>query len=164
MLTHKVSRFGAAAVTLVLVPALLAVSLALWAGTLVAADPAEEPRLAEDVTALRKMRVELARKGYDLAVPSLRETRRIENVLSLVGKPEEIYRWSVRWLQAQREMSRKNADPVDALQAHLRRMIELEQEVGKLTAVGVYPKHTQLDAEWYRLEAQLWLAEEKAKE
>ncbi len=126
------------------------------------AEPDRTPKPADEITALRKARVALAQKGYEAAVPAVRQTQRVGNVLVQVGKPEEVYRWSVRWLQAERELSPKKADQVAALEAHLKRMTELEKMI-KALSLDLLPKQVMLDGEWYRLEAQLWLAEAKAR-
>jgi RNA polymerase sigma factor (sigma-70 family) len=120
--------------------------------------PAKTP---DEMTTLLKARIALAQKGYEAAVPLLTQTKRFGNVLSPVGKPEDVYNWSIRWLQAQRDMSPKHEDQVAALEAHLKRMTELKEKVKQLARdllLGI----TVDEAEWYRLEAELWLAQAKA--
>src|SRR5262249_38403673 len=106
-----------------------------------------------------KARVALAQKGYEAAVPLLRRTQRFGNTLVPVGKPEDVYNWSVRWLQAQRDLSSKHEDQVAALEAHLKRMTELQKQVEDMKLLM---SPIQEDgAEWYRLEAKLWLKQTK---
>jgi hypothetical protein len=151
-----------AVVTLFLLAAVPSVHVSLAAARSIAAETTEEPRPAEEIAAIRKGRVELAQKGYEAAVVSLQRKKRIGEQLVLDGKPEDVYQWSLRWLQARREMSAKKGDQVDALEAHVKRMKELDEQVRMLSR-DLLPRRFELDAEWYRLEAQLWLVEERAK-
>ena len=162
MFHRKVRLLGLTVVTLILPLAVWVAYVALAPVELGAAEPTEDTKPAREITALRKARVALAQKGYEAAVPALRQTRRMGDVLIQDGKPDEVYKWSVRWLQAERDMSPKKADEVAALEAHLKRMTELEKVVGTQTGV-LLPQRAKLDAEWYCLEAQLWLAQAKAK-
>jgi RNA polymerase sigma factor (sigma-70 family) len=127
-----------------------------------AAKPAQEAKTADDVTDLRKARLDLAQKGYDVAVERIGLTKRMGNTLVYVGKPEEVYTWSVRLLQTEREMKPKRADQLAALEAHLKRMIQLQKAVKDLSR-DLLPPGENLSAEWHRLEADLWLAQAKAK-
>ena len=61
--------------------------------------------LTEETTALLKARVNLAQKGYEAADESLQQTQRYGDVVVLIGEPEDVYMWSIRWLEAEREMS-----------------------------------------------------------
>jgi hypothetical protein len=118
-------------------------------------------KTADEVTTLLKARVALAEKAHRAALEGLSRTRRVGNTLMQVTeKPEEVYIWSVRWLHAQRDLSPKNEDHIAALEAHLKRMTELKKAVEMLSR-DLMP-HIRVDeAEWYRLEAQLWLAKAK---
>jgi hypothetical protein len=111
-----------------------------------------------DIPALLKARVAVAEKAYRAAFEGLTRTKRIGNVLvQVTEKPEDVYIWSVRWLQAQRDLSAKPEDQVAALEAHLKRMTELKKQVEMLSR-DLMPLSRVDEAEWYRLEAQLWLA------
>jgi hypothetical protein len=127
-----------------------------------AAKPARDAKTADSIADIHKARVTLAQKGYDTAVERINHTKRMDNVLVYDGKPEDVYTWSVRLLQAQREMSRERTDHLAALEAHLKRMTKLQEAVKMLTR-DLLPPSTNLDPEWYRLEAELWLAQMKAK-
>ncbi len=118
---------------------------------------------AEDrSTALRKARRDLAQKGYEFALPSLRATQRSGNALVVVGKPEDVYRWSTRWLQAERDVSSNATGHLTALEAHLRRMTDLEKNVESLSS-EISPEATKLEVQWYVLEARLFLEQAKPK-
>ena len=114
----------------------------------------------DEETALIKARTALAKKGYEFAMATLEGTGRLSSLSS--ARPEEVYRWSVRWLQVEREMSPRPTDHRAALEAHLKRMTELDKLVERLVReyMGDLAK---LDAEWYVLEARVWLEQAKAK-
>ncbi|HZV07109.1 MAG TPA: hypothetical protein VE999_18655 [Gemmataceae bacterium] len=126
-------------------------------------EPAKDTKAAEEVTALLKARVAVAEKAYHEAWEELGRTQRFGNVLILVGKPEDVYTWSVRLLQAQRDLSSKYEEQIAALEAHLKRMTDLQKRVKMVNKDLLQPK-AESETEWYRLEAQLWLAQAKAKQ
>ncbi len=117
-------------------------------------------RTQDGTPALLKARPDLAKKGYDASFEELRQTTRFGNVLVVVGKPDQVYRWSIRWLQAEQDLSPKGPGRLAALEAHLKRMIELEKRVEMLNR-NLLPNTQKLEAEWFVLEARLWL--ERAK-
>ncbi len=125
-------------------------------------EPPKDAKSGAEVTALLKSRVTLAEKAYQATLESLGRTQRAGNVLIYVGHPEDVYAWSVRWLQAKRDLSPKHEDQLAALEAHLKRMTELKEKVTSLSR-DLLPPIKLEEAEWYRLEAQLWLTKAKAK-
>jgi hypothetical protein len=66
---------------------------------------------------------------------------------------EAVYRWSVRWYEAQRE-----SQPKPAAQDHLKRMQALETTAKARAASGVAPADEAVAAEYFRAEAALWAA------
>jgi hypothetical protein len=125
--------------------------------------PAKEPKAADEVPVLLKARAAAAEKAYRSALEGLTRTQKVGNVLiQITESPEEVYVWSVRWLEAQRDLSPKHEDHLAALEAHLQRMTELQKRI-KALARDVVPRIKEDEAEWYRLEAQLWLAKAKAQ-
>ncbi len=121
--------------------------------------PAKTP---EEMTALLQARAAVAEKVYRAAFEGLTHTRRIQNVLVQVTQnSEDVYIWSVRWLQAQRDRSPKHEDQVAALEAHLQRMTEMKKVIKELSR-DLMPLIKVDEAEWYRLEAELWLVRAKA--
>jgi hypothetical protein len=56
------------------------------------------------------------------------------------------------------DKSPKPADTLAALEAHLERMTALKEAVEALTR-DLWPRSEGFNAEWYLLEARLWLAE-----
>jgi hypothetical protein len=124
-------------------------------------EPAKDTKTADEVTALLKARAAVAERAYRAASEGLTRTKKLGNVLILVTeKPEDVYIWSVRWLQAQRDLSPKHEDQVVALEAHLQRMTELKKQIQMLSRDLLLPVKVD-EAEWYRLEAELWLAKAK---
>ena len=78
---------------------------------------------------------------------------------------DAVYTWSVRWLDAQRAQPVKGLKGkalIAAAQAHLARMIGLEDRVTKLVDNGGAPTADREAARYYRLEAELWV-ERKGK-
>ena len=116
----------------------------------------------DGTTALLKARPGLAQKGYDGTFEALLHTQKHGDMLVLIGKPDEVYRWSIRWLQADRDLSLKETDHFAALEAHLKRMTDLQKRVEVLSREFL-PNTAKLEAEWYVLEARLWLEQAKAK-
>lgn len=78
------------------------------------------------------------------------------------ASPDVVYTWSVRWLDAERELPRKGKALLAAAQAHLARMTALEDELGKAVDRGAAPAADRAAASYYRLEAELWV-ERKGK-
>jgi hypothetical protein len=118
--------------------------------TFLAAAPANARADPDPATVeLIKQRRDAARKTYETTWTNYREGR----------VPEEVvYRWSKRWLKAERELSNRQEDQVAACAAHLERMIELERIVQRLQS----SRQTTVDVlnavEYYRIEAAEWLA------
>jgi hypothetical protein len=78
------------------------------------------------------------------------------------GDGEDVYRWSRRWMEAEREMAKSKAERLTALQGHFERMKKLEQEV-QMYARGTIPFQQLAATQFYRAEAALWLLAEKAE-
>ena len=120
---------------------------------------------ADETAAILKARVALAERTYQEAWADFGRTQRIGNVLVLTAKPEDVYSWSVRLLKAQRDQSSKPEEQIAALEEHLKRMTELQKRVKQVGKDLLSPR-AESEAEWYRLEAQLWVTkakQEKAK-
>jgi RNA polymerase sigma factor (sigma-70 family) len=100
--------------------------------------------------ALLKEKVSIAESGFRVVWERYTAGKSIE---------EEVYNWSKRWLDAEREASTTKAGQIAALEAHLGRIQELEKliklkhEVGRATVVDMTL------AQFARVEAELWLAE-----
>jgi hypothetical protein len=71
------------------------------------------------------------------------------------------HEWSVRWMQAERDLSRTRAEDITALEEHLKRM-EFHKDLAaqSVKAAGA-PAYAASAAEFFRLEAEDWLREAK---
>ncbi len=78
------------------------------------------------------------------------------------GDGEIVYRWSRRWLESERDLTKSKAEWEAALQGHIERMKKLELEVQRY-ARGTIPFQQLAATQFYRAEAEVWLLEEKAK-
>jgi RND family efflux transporter MFP subunit len=134
--------------------------------------PAEEPKKDEpepgakdpgDLKTLAKARLEAAGKAYEVALQSLQQTKKTGALIILLAKPEEVYTWSIRWLNAQREASGNKDDRVAALEAHVKRMKDLQQRVTEMVRSGLLSALDASAVGFYRAEADLWLAQERTK-
>jgi hypothetical protein len=80
------------------------------------------------------------------------------------GDGEKVYRWSRRWMEAERDMAANKAKRLAAFQSHLERMKILEKEVHDYGSLrSTIPVQQMAATTFYRAEAETWLAEEKAK-
>jgi hypothetical protein len=106
-----------------------------------------------------RARLEAARKVYQGMMDCGRK-----GDASFKLSSEELYRWSRRWMEAERDLADKPEARVAAAQAHLDRMAKWEEGIKRTHAVArtIYPYEVSA-AEFYRLEAERGLAEAKAK-
>jgi hypothetical protein len=119
-------------------------------GFLRAGGDAEQAKL---ISKLRKAKLEAARQTYKVTW---------QNYKDGLAPPVELpYRWSCRWLQAQREMSGQKAEQIAAFQAHWERMREMERIERELRRSRLNPINEVTAAEYYRTEAEIWLAQTK---
>jgi hypothetical protein len=131
------------------------VLLALLLGFLSAgpAGAAPDPETANTLARLAVQRRDAARRTYEALWLDYRERRAPEDLL---------YRWSLRWLEADRELSDQQADRVAAYQGHFERMRDLDRIIRRLHGSGQITIEEASATEYYRVEAELWLL--KAKE
>jgi hypothetical protein len=110
---------------------------------------------ADPTTVLAKLAVQrrdAARKTYLVLWTNYREGRAPEEVL---------YRWSLRWLEAERQLSDKPADQLAAFQGHWERMRDVEGILRKLQGSGQVTTDEASAVEYYRVEAEMWLTQAK---
>lgn len=120
---------------------------------------------AGGVQELAKARFRAARKAFEAVK---------EHYLAGARNEEEVYQWSLRTLKAQQSLGEK--DLVEPLNEHVERMKELEALAvarfkkkentadGEVVINRMVVRDTGLTAaEFYRLEAELWVAEVKVK-
>jgi hypothetical protein len=77
--------------------------------------------------------------------------------------PEFVYRWSVRWMEAQCEASTDKAGQVAAAQDHLDRMKKLERILQASVKTGETSQAEAAAGEFYRIEAEIALARAKGR-
>ncbi len=130
--------------------------LTCWGLVLVAASVvapvAQEPRRKEppNSLAMEEARYKAAVKQFDLIWEYYRQNR--------IGSIE-VYIWSRLVLDARRAARRDPADRIAALEDHLHRMKALQDLVTKIRRIGFGRSSDVGASEYYRLEAECWLAE-----
>lgn len=97
-----------------------------------------------------------ASTAYELAIKDLPNGK--------VTDIEIIYRWSRRCMDAQTAVSTTRRERAAAVEAHLKRMTELETAAPNMAKLDLgngrrFPTYTLPAATYYRLEAQSLLAE-----
>jgi hypothetical protein len=103
--------------------------------------------------ALAEARYRAARKQFDLIWQYYQQSR-VESF--------DVYVWSRLLLDAHRSISKKPADRIAALEEHLDHMTKLETLIRKIRRLGFGRSSDVGASEYYRLEAEYWLAEAKA--
>jgi hypothetical protein len=130
---------------------------ALTLASILAAGPlrADEGQdTAAQIAKLATQRRDAARKTYEVWWANYREGR---------APAEILYRWSYRWLQAERRVNPQPADQVAAYKAHFERMRDLDRVVRRLQRAGIITIDEVSSSEYYLSEAELWLVEAKEK-
>jgi hypothetical protein len=74
----------------------------------------------------------------------------------------QVYVWSKLVMDSRRELQGKPDDRITAIQDHLARMRALESLVKKIRKIGFGRSYDVGASEYYRLEAEYWLALEKS--
>jgi hypothetical protein len=118
----------------------------------------QEPEAEHAVPAdLLKAQVAAARKVYELNIMAYKAG--IAKGYDL----ESLCLWSVRWLDAERDLSKKPVDRIAAAEAHLERVKTVEAMAKQLVKGGAAEVRQEVAAEYYRVQAQIWLAQAKGK-
>jgi hypothetical protein len=112
------------------------------------AAPVDQPRL----TALADARLQAALKNFEETWVYYQQAR-IDSY--------QVYVWSKLILDCRREMTDKPADRVTALEDHLGRMKKLEALIKRVRRLGFGRSYDVGASEYYRLEAEFWLARDK---
>lgn len=111
---------------------------------------------AADREGLAKERLRAARHAYEVV------WARFKPFDLSKGDGEDVYRWSRRWMESERDFATTKAGRVAAVRGHVERMKKLEQEV-RMYARGTIPFRQLAATQFYRAEAELWLLAERAK-
>jgi hypothetical protein len=105
--------------------------------------------------------VPLANARYEAAVRQYEETwsyfqqARIDSY--------QVYVWSRLVLDSRRDIAQKPAEQITVLEEHLDRMRKLESLIKKVRRLGFGRSYDVGASEYYRLEAELWLARAKSQ-
>ena len=119
----------------------------LLAGLSIApAPPPEPPKPA----GLAEARLQAALKQYELTW-SYYQQARVDSY--------QVYVWSRLVLDSRRELAGKPADRITAIEEHLTRMKTLEAFIRKVRRFGFGSSYDVGASEYYRLEAEHWLAQ-----
>jgi hypothetical protein len=131
----------------------LTVSALLCAFVLLAPSVRGDEKAQENAQA----RLEAARKVYN----GMLERQKVDP--GFQTSFETLNLWSRRWLEAQRELSDKKEDRITAAADHLERMKKLQDLVTRMIKTGVVNRYEAAAGDFYRLEAEHWLAEARGK-
>jgi hypothetical protein len=112
------------------------------------APPADDNPLA----ALANARLEAAHKQFDETWAYFKQAR-IDSY--------QVYVWSRLILDSEGEMAEKPAERVAALESHLERMKKLEALIVKVRRIGFGLSYDVGASQYYRREAEFWVASEK---
>jgi outer membrane protein TolC len=97
---------------------------------------------------LAEARLKAARQAYEQAMKAFVEGMKEE---------ETVYTWSRRVLDAQRDAA--PGERIAALEEHLKRMADLEKLANERYKAGVIPSAGVAAAQYFRIEAETWLAQ-----
>jgi hypothetical protein len=126
----------------------------LLAGLGSAQGPAPVPAQAPTkVSGLADARYKAAVKQYDETWTYYQQAR-IDSY--------QVYVWSKLVMDARRELTGKPGDRITAIEDHLARMKALESLVRKIRKIGFGRSYDVGASEYYRIEAEYWLAVEKS--
>ena len=115
------------------------------------------PPQGKEIQKLREAKVAAARRTYELL------TKQMQVRVGKGADVESLCLWSRRWLEAEREAAADKTKVVSALEAHLARMRELEINLKNLIRAKLAAPGDAAPVEFYRLEAEIWLAQAKRK-
>ena len=137
-----------------------------------AAQKPPQPK-TDSAVKLLTTQMEAAQNAYRAAVDKM-QIGQVGGFQVLVNSnhpsPEEAYTWSVRRLNAQRDLSANKDERIAAFADHQKRMKELKEKAIRLVGEGKGGFMTPADsavaapaADWYLAEAELWLLQERGK-
>jgi hypothetical protein len=128
-------------------PLLLSGLLVVAAGVGQAPRPA--PAARPNLASLRQAKLDAAVKAYKSAAEQFRAGDK--------GSAEAVYRWSLRWMQAQQEMTGQPRLVLTAAEGHLARMRALQKMMSKRHEAGQVPQAEVAPATYYVAEAEVQL-------
>jgi hypothetical protein len=121
-----------------------------------AADERDSPRTPASNAFARS---KAARKVYEDAMQ-----HRLQVPESKAGDISYLHDWSVRWMQAEKDFGpAKKSAQIAACEGHLKRMQSCKEAIDAEVRIGTTPRHSATAAEFFRLEAEDWLAAARAE-
>ncbi|HTI50571.1 MAG TPA: hypothetical protein VL475_06465, partial [Planctomycetaceae bacterium] len=102
------------------------------------------------VPANARARADAAKRMYELGLERMRKHTAMDS--------EYLQRWSVRWLQAERDLAPNRAEDAASLRQHVLRMRELNELVGKFVQARQATEIEEQATQFYVLEAEDWLS------
>ena len=134
-----------------LIPGLLTLVVAL------APSPQDPPPNAPDVPqpppSPAEARLWAGEKAYEMAWLYYSENR---------VDSEKVYRWSRRLLEARRDASPDQPGQVLACEGHMERIKKLEAKIRRIRRIGFGDSLDVVEVDYYRKEADFWLAQARA--
>lgn len=103
----------------------------------------------EKLLKLRKAKLESAQRTYNIVSKNFNE--------GPVRGVELPYRWSCRLLEAERQRKDQKTDQIAAFERHVERMKNVERVARDLYRARVNTINEVTAAEYYRMEAEIWL-------
>jgi hypothetical protein len=119
---------------------------------------AEQNQPAADAKSARAM-LEAATKVY-------REYAEMAKAGVVTGKGNDVeflYQWSRRWLDSERSIDKATNKQVASFEGHLSRMSALEARCRSQVKAGMAFQYELSAVEFFRIEAEQWLAEAKGR-
>ncbi len=116
--------------------------------------PVPQGQEARKQPPLAEARYNAALKQFDLTWQYYQQSR-VESF--------DVYVWSRLLLDAKRGVSGRQADQIAAFEEHLDRMQKLEALIKKVRRLGFGRSSDVGASEYYRIEAECWLAEAKSQ-
>jgi hypothetical protein len=113
---------------------------------------------SQPVLSNAKARLEAARKVYQ----GIMERHQIEPSRQPLDF-ENLCLWSRRWMDAQRDISDEKSNQLEAIDAHLNRVRDLEKIARQWVQVNAITTFECSAVEFHRLEAEHWLAQTRAR-
>ena len=115
--------------------------------------PPPPPAAPQDAASLAAIRVQAGIKAYEMAWLYYSENR---------VPSQKVYLWS-RWLlEAQRDAADDKPGHISACEAHLERIKKLEFKIRRIRKIGFGDSLDVVEVDYYRKEADFWLAQAKA--
>jgi hypothetical protein len=121
--------------------------VALLLGILAVEPTKAEADPAAVLANLALQRRDAARRTYEVMWTNYRERR---------AQADTLYRWSVRWLEAEKQLAKNPAGQAAAFKEHWERMRDLDRLIRDLVRSRQVTSDEVSASEYYRVEAEVW--------